>query len=116
MLRILLRTEAGLQQTARQPQRPAVPDVSPGQQLFAKHLSEAALYFHFFLNLFSPVNLFLFSFLHIYLFGCAGSSLWHVGSGPLTTPGPCMGSAESEPLGHRGNPSFLFFKILLMYS
>ena len=48
MLRILLRTEAALQQTARQPQRPAVPDVSPGQQLFAKHLSEAALYFHFF--------------------------------------------------------------------
>ena len=116
MLRILLRTEAGLQQTARQPQRPAVPDVSPGQQLFAKQLSEAALYCHFFFNLFSPVNLFLFSFLHIYLFGCAGSSLWHVGSGPLTTPGPCMGSAESEPLGHRGNPSFLFFKILLMYS
>ena len=48
MLRILPRTEAALQQTARRPQRPAVPGVSPGQQLFAKHLSEAALYFLFF--------------------------------------------------------------------
>ena len=93
MLRILPRTEAALQQTARRPQRPAVPGVSPGQQLFAKHLSEAALYFLFFFNLCSPVNLFLFSFLHIYLFGCTGSSLWHVGSSPLTEPqAPALGA------------------------
>ena len=47
----------------------------------------------------------------IYLFDCAGSSLQHVGSSSLTgdrTQAPCIGSADSQPLGLPGKPlSFL---------
>ena len=42
----------------------------------------------------------------IYLFGCAGSQLQHVGSSSLTRdriPAPCIRSAESQPLYHQGS-------------
>ena len=59
-------------------------------------------------------------FKHFYLFDCTGSSLCHacslaaaskllqhVGSSFLNTDGtqaPCIGSTDSEPLGHQGIP------------
>ena len=54
---------------------------------------------------------FLIYFESIYLFGCAGSYLWHVGSSSLTrdwTPAPLRWK-QSWPLDHEGSPYFLFF-------
>ena len=53
-----------------------------------------------------------------YLFDCFGSPFRHEGiissgmwdSSPTTrdqTQAPCIGSMESQPLGHHGSPSFL---------
>ena len=69
------------------------------------------LFSFFFFNLFSPVNLFLFSFLHIYLFGCTGSSLWHVGSSPLTEPrAPALGAQSLRHWTTGEIPHFYFLK------
>ena len=67
--------------------------------------------FFFFFNLFSPVNLFLFSFLHIYVFGCTGSSLWHVGSSPLTELwAPALGAQSLSHWTTGEIPHFYFLK------
>ena len=45
--------------------------------------------------------------LFIYLFGCPGSWLWHMGLRSLTKDGtqaPCIGSPPWEPLDHEGSP------------
>ena len=72
-----------------------------------------------------PIPLFIslfffltFIYFIIYLFGCVGSQLWHVGlfqlqhveSSSLTrdqTRAPSIGSAESQPLDHQGSPLYL---------
>ena len=46
----------------------------------------------------TKVSALIFFLIFIYLFGCARSSLQHVGSSSLTrvpTQGPCIGSTES---------------------
>ena len=67
---------------------------------------------------FTGAFFFFFKYLFIYLFGCAGSSLRHVGflvaacvrdlfPRPGIKPGPpSLGSAESYPLDHQGSPYF----------
>ena len=52
----------------------------------------------------------LFFLIFIYLFGCSGSQLQHVGSSSLTrdrTWAPCTGSSESQPLDHQGIPRMM---------
>ena len=47
----------------------------------------------------------------IYLFGCTGFKLQHVGSSSLTRDrswAPCIGSADSQPLNHQGGPCLFF--------
>ena len=54
-----------------------------------------------------------FFLIFIYLFGHAGSWLWHVGSSSLTrdwTWAPCAGSTESEPLDHQDSPEASFWR------
>ena len=53
----------------------------------------------------NSIQFFFFNF--IYLFGCSGSQLQHVGSSSLTrdqTWAPCAGSSESQLLDHQGSP------------
>ena len=44
------------------------------------------------------IYMYIYIYIYIYLFGCTGSSLWHVGSSFLTrdqTQASCVGSSES---------------------
>ena len=52
-------------------------------------------------------------FFNIYLFGCTGSQLWHMGSSFLTreqTEASCFGSTGSQPVGHQGSPRVPYLK------
>ena len=55
----------------------------------------------------------IFKKIFIDVFGCAGSSLWHVGSSSLNRDGiqaPNIENAESSPLDHLGNSQFFFLR------
>ena len=55
---------------------------------------------------------------YLYLFGCARSYLWHVGSSSLTrvqTQVPCIGSSKCQQLDHQGSPHvFCFFPLVFL--
>ena len=54
-----------------------------------------------------PTHVFFFN-IYLYVLGCAGSLLRHVGSSSLPkdrTQVPCFGSKKSYPLDHQGSPA-----------
>ena len=74
------------------------------------------LHFLHFSSVSLSITFFSFFFLNfIYLFGCSGSQLQHVGSSSLTrdrTWAPCTGSSESQPLDHQGSPISITFCVI----
>ena len=81
---------------------------------FSTYFASACISHGCFISSITGFGVGLFIYLFIFLFGCDGSYLWHVGSSSLMrdqTQAPCIGSTEFYSLAHQGSPNYTVFKL-----